>query len=240
MHLRAIQYNIGKFNYGDSGGLQTNVPTKINNYNTFLTNQNSDVLFMQEFTEYVDANQQYNSDTAIFDGHFSYKSYVEREMSIKSKYAFANSAFSYLHTSGDPPAQCVYGNTTINGQSVLLVTAVLNVTSNIEQKLRALNKLVNIICSGYTNVLVGMDTNALSKSEADSMKSYMADNGFQTGNWNKYGYKETYDLTSSYYHCIDNIFAKGNFEIINFNVPNVYADLSSDHFPVVSDILLYS
>ena len=223
---------------GSSGGLSHDVAEKIANYNSFFSTENADVLCLQEFTEYIDSNQQYNSDTAIFNNWFSYSSYTERETVIKSKTSFSSSAFSYLHTSGDPSAWCIYGSTTINGKIVFLVSGVLNVTANTEEKLRALDKLVNTICAGRTNVIIGMDTNALSKTEADAMRDYMAGYGFSSANWSNFGYLETYNLSSTGYRCIDNIFTRGNFEIVNFTVPSVYADLSSDHFPVVADLLM--
>lgn len=224
---------------GNSGGLQTNVEEKIANYNAFFAEQNADVLMMQEFTEYVDANQQYQANSSIFNRHFAYSSYSEKETVIKSQYPFANSAFSYLHTSGDFPAWCIYGNTTIGGLPFTVVSAVLNSSSVIEEKLRALNKLVNVILPNSENVIIGMDTNALSQAEADSMKNYMESNGFLCANWDRFGYLETYNLNWSGYRCIDNIFTRGSIGIDSFFVPDVYADLSSDHYPVVANLSVY-
>ena len=238
--MRVIQYNIGKFNWGGTAGIESGAAQKIANYNSFFATESADVLTMQEFVTYVDRAEQYNSDTAIFDRQFSYKSYTEKETAIKSQYAFADSAFSYLHTSGDPSAWCIYGNTTIHGRSVKLISGVLNVTANTTQKLRALTKLVDQIVGSSYNVIIGMDTNALSQSEADSMKQFMANHGFICANWGAFGYLDTYNLSWTGYKCIDNIFVRGDIEITNFTVPSVYSELSSDHFPVVADLILYA
>ena len=226
---------------GSSGGLSHDVAEKIANYNTFFSEQDADILTLQEYTQYIDSNQQYASETAIFDNHFDYSSYTENELIIQSKYNFTNSAFSYLHTSGDHPSKCVYGTTTINGISFTLVTAVLHYQASLEEKLRALNKLVNVILPSSGNVIIGMDTNVVSKEEADELKSYLADNGINSANWTEFGYLETYNLNWSGYRCIDNIFFRGNIEIDGFTVPyDVYSDLSSDHYPVIANLSICS
>ena len=239
VHIKAIQYNIGKFNMGNSGGLSTNVEEKIANYKEFFANQDADLLFMEEFVDYIDSSQIYPSNSTLFDPIFRSASYEEKETAIKSQYLLNDTKFSYMHTSGDPSAWCIYGNTVINGNAFAVVASVLNVTADTTQKIRALTKLTDTLLAVYDNVIIGMDTNALSQTEADAIKAYMVGKGYTCGNWEYLGYKETYNLSSSMYRAIDNIFVKGNAKIVNFNVPNVYSDLSSDHFPVAADIVVY-
>lgn len=224
---------------GRSGGLSENVTEKIQNYNSFFSSQDADILFLQEFTEYIDSNNIYNSDNSIFNSYFPYISHFEKETEIKSKTAISNSYFSYLHTSGDFPAWCIYGNTVINEKTITLVSAVLNSSSNINEKIRALTKLTTVILPNSKNVIIGMDTNALSESEANTIKSFMENKGFNCANWNKFGYLNTYNLSSSMYKSIDNIFVRGDIKINNFYVPDVYNYLSSDHFPVVAELTIF-
>ena len=239
VHIKAMQYNIGKFNMGNAGGLSTDVEQKIMNYKSFFSAQNADLIFLQEYVEYIDTENTYPANATIFEPIYLSASYEERETAIKGQYLLNETKFSYMHTSGDPSAWCIYGDTTINGHAFAIASAVLNVTADTTQKIRALTKLTDTLLAVYDNVIIGMDTNALSKAEADAIKTYMTGKGYTCGNWGYLGYKDTYKLSSSMYKAIDNIFVKGNAKITNFSVPDVYADLSSDHFPVIADIVVY-
>lgn len=243
MHIRVIQYNIGKFNMGLPGGISANVSEKISNYSNFFATVNPDFVFLQEYVDYIDSAQQYKAKETIFDPLFQYSSYTEKENIIFGKSSINNTAFSYLHTSGDNPAWCIYGTTTIKGKTVSIVSAVLNSSApsgvdHQEQGIRALTKLTNQILANSDYVIIGMDINSLSQSEVDVFNNFMAEKGYKSANWGKYGYKNTYNLSSSMYKAIDTVFVKGNMKIINFDVPDVYADLSSDHFPIVVDIII--
>ena len=233
--VRVIQYNIGQFNWGVSGGLSQNVADKIANYKAFFGSKDADIMTLQEFPTYIDSTEAYNAKTVLFDPLMSSYSHLEKQTIIFSQNSFGASGFSYLHTSGDPGSWCVYGNTMINGKNVALVSAVLSVESDQAAKLRALTKLTEVVLANYTYAIVGMDTNALSQTEAEAMLSFMQGKGYVSANWDYYGYKDTYNLGSSMYHAVDNVFVKGG-KVINIEVPNVYNDLSSDHFPVVVDI----
>lgn len=241
--VTAIQYNIGKFNYGHTGGLAQAVSEKIMNYKNFFAGVNPDYVFMQEFVEYIDSANSYQSDTTIFDPMFLYKSYYEKETVIKAQRPLHNTAFSYLHTTGDYPSWCVYGASDINGKIVAAVSGVLNPEApdginHSDQQIRALTKLTEQIVSKYDRVIIGMDTNCLSQSEAERVLAFMQSKGYRSANWDYFGYKDTYNLSSSMYHAIDNIFVKGDMRIVNFTVADVYNKLSSDHFPVIAEIRL--
>lgn len=241
--IRVVQYNIGKYNYGRAGGLASDVSQKITNYNSFFTDVKPEFLFLQEYVEYIDSAKQYKADDNIFDSHFAYESYSEKETIIKGNKQMTNTAFSYLHTTGDHPAWCIYGTTSINNKTIAVVSGVLNVSApegvdHQEQGIRALTKLTTQVLNSYDNVIIGMDCNCMSKAEADVFKEFMKGKGYQSANWNYFGYKNTYNLAFNAYKAIDNVFVKGSMRITNFIVPNVYSLLSSDHFPIIVDIAL--
>ena len=242
--IKAIQYNIGKFNWGVEGGLSTNVSEKIMNYKEFLANADADFLFMQEYVQYIDSGSSYAADGTLFTPIFYQKSYSEHETVIFGQHTMNGTKFSYLHTSGDNPAWVIFGETVIEGKTVAVASGALNSSApqgidHEEQGIRALTKLTEQILAEYDYAIVGMDCNCLSQSEAAAFLSFMSGKGYKAGNWDYLGYKDTYNLSSTMYKAIDNVFVKGNMKIVNFSVPDVYADLSSDHFPVVAEIRIF-
>ena len=239
--IKVIQYNIGKFNMGNSGGLSHDVETKILNYKKFFAQTDADFITMQEFTDTIDSGGVYATDATLFDPICLYKSYTEKETAIRGQRPLNSTAFSHLHTTGDYPSWCIYGNTIVGNKTIAIVSGVLNVSapSGIDhsaQQIRALTKLTDQLLASYDYAIVGMDTNCLSKTEADTVRAYMEGKGYRSGNWSYLGYLDTYNMSSSMYHAIDNVFVKGNMRIVNFSVPDVYEELSSDHFPVIAEI----
>lgn len=239
--IKVMQYNIGKFNYGVAGGLSSDVTEKIIKYKKFFAKENVDFLCMQEYVEYIDSGESYAADATLFTPIFFHKSYSERETVIFGQHGMDSTRFTYLHTSGDNPAQVIVGETTIGGKTVGIASGYLNSSApegidHEEQGIRALTKLTDDVLERYDYAIVCMDCNCISQEEAASFLSFMKGKGYKSGNWDYLGYLDTYNLSSSMYHAIDTVFVKGNMKIVNFEVPDVYADLSSDHFPVIAEI----
>lgn len=242
-NIRVVQYNAGKFNMGfdHSTPKIPDIEEKIINYRNFLADTDADFIFMQEYTQYMDKDDEYKTDDTLFDPIYLYKSYYEHEVMAFGQHELRKSRFTYLHTSGDNPAYAIVSEAIINGKLVAVVSGVLNSSApagidHEQQGIRALTKLTNEILRRYDYAIVGMDCNCLTQSEAASFLTFMEGKGYRSGNWTYLGYKDTYNLSSQQYKAIDNVFVKGNMKIVNFNVPNVYADLASDHFPVIVDI----
>lgn len=235
--IRVAQYNIGKFNWGHTGGLSTDVETKIMNYKRYFGKEKIDILGLQEYTDYIDTNETYASDATLFDDVYWYKSYQYREKNIKSNFPCYYTDFTYLHTEGDVPADCIYGDFVINGKVVQVITGNLNVESSLEEKYRALDKLTNQIVNN-DNVICCFDMNTTTEAQALAVKSYLENKGYKLANWGYFGFMPTDKPTVTTYRCIDNIFVKGDIEIVNAEVPAVYDDLSSDHLPIIADLVI--
>ena len=241
--VKVIQYNIGKFNMGNSGGLSTDVEEKIANYKEFFADVNPDFMFLQEYTQYIDSGEHYATDATLFTPVFFTKSYSEKETVIMGQRKINGTRFTYIHTSGDNPSWVIYGETIINGKSVAVVSGAMSPSApegidHLDQGIRALTKLTTDVLSSYQYAIIGMDCNCLSQEEATAFLNFMKEKGYRSGNWDHFGYKNTYNLSSQMYKAIDNVFVKGDMRITSFKVPDVYADLSSDHFPIVAEIRL--
>ena len=240
-NIKVVQYNIGKFNMGNSGGLSQNVEEKILNYKKFFARTNADFVCLQEYTEYIDSSELYPSDATLFTPIYKYNSYYEHETTIKGQRYLNKTRFTYLHTSGDNPAFAVVGETVIDGKRIAIVSGALNSSApsgvnHQEQGIRALTKLVTNVLANYDYAIIGMDCNCLNSTEADAFKTYMEAHNYISGNWDYLGYVNTYNLSSSAYKAIDNVFVTNNMRIVNFEIADVYSELSSDHFPVIAEI----
>ena len=169
------------------------------------------------------------------DYPFAYSSHFEREKIIKSNYKMFRSFFSYLHVTEEPPADMIRCDTRVNNKPLSIITGVLNVESTLEQKLGCISKFITLN-ETRDNVIACFDTNVLSATEAVALQNAFLAGGYRSANWDYFGYKDTYNLNVDMYHSIDNIFVKGDIKIVNVYVPEVYAQLSSDHFPFVAEL----
>lgn len=235
--VRICQYNIGKFAWGGSGGLDPSMAeTKIANYHDFLGEYQPDFMCMQEYTDKIDSEETYDS-ADIFTPIYDSVSNKWRELIIYSNNIMYRSGESYLHTSGDLPSWCVWGDCHIKGKIVRIVSGVFSTGSSLAEKKRAIDKLMSQIVNDVDNAIMSFDTNVADKAEADAIKAYLADNySVKCANWDYFGYKDTYNLSSQMYHAIDNVMVKGDLTIRSIIVPDVYLKLSSDHFPVLVDV----
>ena len=85
--IRVMQYNIGKFNYGQTGGLPSGATTKIANYKQFLAEYQPNICGMEEYTQYIDSNNAYGSDQFIFNDLYMFGAKdFEIELAVKSDY----------------------------------------------------------------------------------------------------------------------------------------------------------
>lgn len=238
-HIRVIQYNIGKFNFGGTAGIETGAAQKLENYKNWFAEMGADMVMMQEYVDYIDRDQTIDTAAQLFDPVYWYKSYEYKETIIYSNYLMQKDDFSYLQVSGDPPAWCIYADVHIKGRLFRIVSAVLNVTSTEYQKLQCLDKLINQICAGYDNVIICMDTNVGDYDEAVNIRDYMASESFKSANWTYFGFIPTYRIQPGVYRYIDNVFVKGEARVVQVLTGEAdYNDLASDHYPVIADIVV--
>lgn len=239
LRLRVMQYNIGKFNFGGTAGIETGGAEKLENYKRYLADNKCDIVCMQEYVDHIDRAGTIDSKQSLFAPVYWEKSHEEHELVIYSEYLLGRSQFSYLHTSGEPAAYCVFGDIHAKGRLIRVVSGVLNVTSDTTEKLHCIDKLVNQICAGYDNVIICMDTNVNSYDETVAVRSAFSNASFNTGNWSYFGYVPTYRMQDGVYRYIDNVFVKGDIKIVDFFTGEAdYNKLASDHYPVIADLVV--
>lgn len=242
--IRIMQNNIGQFNFGLNGGYSgTDLGLKLSNYRKLMYKYHPDIITLQEYRTYVNADDTANANNVIFSWVKPYMSYEEHGYVVFSNYATDNFRHTYLHSDGDYPARMVYGTITINNKEVAIGTAALNAlggSSDAAMKTRALTKMVNLLAP-YETAIIGIDANVESEAEANAVKTFLKTNGFQMANWDYIGYLPTYNPSNPIYKCIDNIFIKGKalFQNVEVVPDSEYNNLLSDHLPIIADILLY-
>ena len=242
--IRVMQNNIGDFNFGHDGGYAgADIGLKLSNYRKLMYKYHPDIITLQEYRTYVNADDTVNANSTIFSWVKPYMSHEEHGYVVFSNYATDNFRHTYLHTEGDYPARMVYGTITVNNKEVAIGTIALNATgssSDGAMKIRALTKMMNLL-SAYETAIVGIDANVESEAEANAVKTFLKANGYQMANWDYVGYLPTYNPANPIYKCIDNIFIKGKalFQNVEVVPDSEYNNLLSDHLPIIADILLY-
>lgn len=234
--LRILSYNIGGYNYGHDGGLSTNVPQKIANYKKFFGEVNPDFACINEQTDYIDANNMYEAEATLFDDLFANKTLVKNHIQVLGNRYFDSETNLNLKDSADTDYGC-FANiyfTTVNKIKVPIVCLINRALATKAIRLSAFDALLQWLHDNYNSysVICG-DFNPTDADEYNQYITKMEAAGFSVGNGGYFGEFVTYH--GSGYNKLDNVAVKGG-KLKNFYVPNVYDDLSSDHYPVVADI----
>ena len=235
--IRLMQYNIGKFNYGHSGGLAEDVQEKIANYKSFLAQYQPNICGMEEYTEYIDSSSSYASDTTLFNALYYYENKdFDVELTVKADYAAKSFYNFYIKDDNNETAgSFVEYAADVKGEDLTVVAGAIAAGKAAAVRAGGFENLLKKYNSN-TNVAILIDTNVISAQEHTSLVSTAESYGYKVANGGYFGSFDTYNLNSEYYHKIDNILVKGNAVLKNVIVPDVYADLSSDHYPIIADI----
>lgn len=236
--VRVMQYNIGKFNFGQDAGIVSGGAEKLANYKAYFAEKRPLFVCMQEYVDYIDRAGTISANDDLFAPvYWDQSRYEDHELAIYSDYLLQNKGYSYLQISGEPPAYCVYGDVHIKGRLVRVVSGVLNVTATQSQKASCIDKLLNQICAGYDNVIICMDTNVGSYDESVAIRDQFSADGYKSANWTYFGYIPTYRVQTGVYRYIDNVFCKGDIRPVHIETGEaLYNDLASDHYPVICDL----
>jgi endonuclease/exonuclease/phosphatase family metal-dependent hydrolase len=124
----------------------------------------------------------------------------------------------------------------INGKTVGVLSCWFNVSAPEENRLNQLRDAIVQLAS-YDIAIICADTNANNQNEFETMLGIIGNAGYVSANGGYFGSFETYNLESSSYKQIDNIFVRGA-KIKNVICPDVYDKLCSDHYPVIADIMI--
>ena len=236
--IRVMQYNIGGFNWGHSGGLASDVETKITNYKKFLGEYQPNICGLEEYTDYIDSGSTYAPNATLFDKLYFFNGEdSDVDMAVKSDYdkkSFTN-FYTKNNDNNDTGGVFVEYYADIEGAELVVVAGAIAAGKSATTRAEAFENLLKRYAD-KTNVIMLIDTNVISESEHTALVSTAESYNYSVANGGYFGTFDTYNLQSDYYHKIDNILVKGDIKIKNVIVPDVYADLSSDHYPFIADL----
>lgn len=245
--LRVMSYNIGNFGYGSSVGLPSDTyEEKLLNYKKFFSAQKCDVIGVQECAEYIDAEKTVLSNVALWNPLYKYRADVANWTCIKSKFELRNTATGKLTASGRPYSSA---NVIVDNKSIYLLCVHFSPAVDNAVAIRQADyaELQTMIADKPYYIVFG-DFNALTVAEYDNISvGDKANGGYLGYRWTHSYSADDYDSddTGNYgqpsgqVNYFDNIFVSSNIFIENSEVMNVYSDLSSDHLPIVADLLIY-
>ncbi len=250
-HLRVVQYNIGKYYYGSHTEKMSEelYQSKIENYKKFFSHYKPDVACIQEYVEYMDANDQHPANDVLYNYLFKYQAVnFGFEKGTKSKFPIIYSISGLVASDTYPEQRGSFMESWINfgGKIVKIINAGLtSVASDVAVVARqeTLTKLINRIDDAdYAIIALDMNNqgNGSTLSAAEEgvqLRTLVATLGWEAINNGYYGSV----VSISEGTPLDNVIYKNNGRIVfeNFEVlADEYEKLSSDHYPVIADFVL--
>ena len=233
-HLRIAEWNFGLFNHGVQTDGQIGIPdadvdTILPTLKEQFVNIAADLLYVTEYSQYVDRSQTMNTYDTLLKQFYPYK-YItgDRGSAIFSKFPFTAKNFVSLDS-----RTYIDGKMTIHGQEVrifLMHPRSMSGQSGVDTRVADINQVITYLADSPYVIIAG-DMNTFQVVELDPFKTA----GYLCGNCGYQGNMNTYpDPNREWY--IDNVIVKG-FNMDKFEVieePSV-----SDHYPVRGYITAY-
>lgn len=245
LSFKLMNFNLGHFSYGvEPYYLNANYTQKLNNYKKFFSRQKCDVLMLQENNTYLDGLNDGNIDanSALYSYLYPYASDVTPNgTSIKSKLSFTSSGTGSFAATGRSYSWAI----TAGVQEIYLLSVHLTPNAGADQddlRAREAQEIINLM-NQHEYAICGGDFNAQTLGFYDIFKNA----GYKVSNGGYLPAEFTYSYSPSDYSAatpsdnvryFDNLITSSNIIIDDTEVVNTYADLSSDHIPLITYVTL--
>lgn len=231
INLKVCSYNLGVYNYGVSGAIsEQDEATIITQCRNFFSEQNCDILGLQENRQILNTK---STNTEIYNYLYPYGYGFYNSTWLKSRYPLSQTGQSAFTSSG---REYVYGTLDIDGLNVFVMSVHLALTGTMRAQeytelIAILNQHEYFICFG--------DFNANSDGSTDPQTEYnnLLNAGYHIANGGYLGLMTTHPQDNK---KLDNIVTSNNIIIANSYVPDVYADMHSDHLPIIAELAICS
>ena len=235
--LTVMSHNVGKFNYGNSGGYSgADVNQKVLDWKFMFGKYKPDILLGQENVLYFDANQSISPKTVLFDplwpnysSNGTYATFVRSKIPIMNEWDIDLTA-TIVGESVTRNARCC--TISIAGKNIVIVSTHLSPnrsgypTESEQARMTEAEQLITAL-SDYPYVIIGGDFN----SSEEALFNLFKTDGYTCVNHGYWGALDTLNGES-----IDNIIVKG---IVPYNIICNSADAcTSDHYPVISELYI--
>lgn len=238
--VRVMSFNIGGFDYGTGQGIPTSVyDEKLANWKKFLMQNKCDIIAIQEFYDYLNKGNTVSSGDVLFNPLYWYNTRGYMNVITYTKMPALNYIDDQYLGSSDESTKRGYTIThhLINNKLVCVANVHLwYVPSDASVRANQISELLTLL-AGEKYVIICGDFNAASESEYNAFVSagYTLLNGGYAG-WNYTWNANPAYVGTKYYS--DNIIVSSNIVMENFEVLDVFDDLTSDHKPIVADLIL--
>jgi endonuclease/exonuclease/phosphatase family metal-dependent hydrolase len=232
--VRIMSHNVGKFNYGNSGGYSgDDVAQKLLDWKNMYSKLEPDILCGQENVLYFDANQTIRPANDLFAPLFpeyfnngNYATFIRSKPALNSKTDISLSVTvgGTTYTRNASTAIIV-----MNGINILVVSTHFSpgYTADDETARGLQADALITALSGYDHVIICGDFNSSEETFFSKFKTA----GYMCVNHGYWGVINTLPNES-----VDNIICKG---FVPYNIIcNSEDKCTSDHYPVVSDLYL--
>lgn len=240
--IRVMQYNLGEFNRGRNHDNpyvdQAKIADYIAEYKKFFGAAMADILCLEEYSEFIDAaDTEYPTGETLIDGIYPNKTGVSYGNTLAARHEIVEDEHIHYNNGDTDETGCLLHTmiAKIYGREVFVCSGNLRVMATEETRKDTFNQLL-ADCEEYDYVILGLDINALSEAENRYYVETAEANGYSVANGGYFGNIPTY--LGNMYKNIDNIFVKGGI-VVNAYAPDVADTLTSDHLPIIADILLY-
>lgn len=239
--LKVMTYNIGRFSYGVSPYyLAEDYDEKLANYKRFFSEQQCDLIGLQEQNQYLDGatSGDVTANGEIFDYLYPDHVDVNNWTCIKSKYSLMNKGTGSFVVSSRAYS---YATLSINGKMIFLLCVHTTPNPGAEQdaiRAQEIQEIIGLVSDKDYFIVFG-DFNAPTTALYDAFKAagyHIANGGYLPFEWT-YSYNSSdfsSDTPSDGIRYFDNIITSSNITVDYSERVNVYSELSSDHIPFIA------
>ena len=235
--LKVASFNTGHFNMGALGGYQgTKVEETLSHWRDWISGQQFDILFLQEWNLFFDKNRKYTAQTELLDPFYEYIFWGDLQdwvlNGICTNLTARDAQVKYFH--GYYYAVVAYTN--FSGKTVALISA--HLSRDIHLHKSDIQQFIEFLGT-FDCFVAGGDLNA---TQEDHL--LFKDAGYHIANGGINGFFKTfpgYDPVSDTYNnsYADNIITSADIEIRNpFTITTNLND--HDHLPVIAEVVIQS
>lgn len=250
--LKVCAYNVGEYSYGSKPAVSAETAAEIiGKYRSFYSKENCDILGLCENRQVLKSVLPNGLSTdpktaeEIYDYLYPIKYGFYDSMWAFSRYGISETSSSRFNTTdrGVGDADYIKGNLSINGLNVFFMVVHLSPNSlatrlaQYEELIAMLNQHDYFICFGDFNAKGGT-VDGVTYTAQDEF-DVLLDEGYHIANGGYLGLMTTFKgATGTDNQKLDNIVTSDNIIIANSYVPDVYDSLTSDHVPLIAELVI--
>lgn len=237
--LKIMSFNVGGFHYGTGTSIPDDIYTeKVKNWKSFIMSTKVDVLSIQEFYDWLNSGHTVSTFT-LFDPIFKYVVRGWQNVIEYSKYPLIEYVDGdYLGDDDNTKRGYTISHIIVNGKKIAIANVHLYYDeSAIDVRKAQINKLITLLSSEKYVIITG-DFNVANKSEYQPFidAGYILSNGGYLDFTSTWPANPNQSVSHEWY--TDNIMVSSNIVVENVTIPDTYDLLTSDHKPIIAELII--